>query len=211
MILFTFKTIALILAFCSSTFMILQGLKEWNENPVLISVDSLENPLEDIEFPAVTICPDFQPDHSALGELVLNSLKFNCDVGDDDCENLRNDLSVKGALDRIYNTIDENFKQIKFESYNFKANYTNCITSSGATPNLQCIFPFEYQGKMHHECIWDEHPLEDDWLKYQNDPGYLDGAWCSTKVDNKSVHVPSNWGNCGPGCPIPPIQKGTMQ
>ena len=58
---------------------------EWNESPVLISVDSLSNRLKDIEFPAVTLCPDFPPDHAALTEQVFNLFKMDCeDVPDPD-------------------------------------------------------------------------------------------------------------------------------
>ena len=57
----------------------MNGMQDWNDNPVLISVDSLENPLKDIEFPAITICPDFEPDHTALKELVFNLFEYNCD------------------------------------------------------------------------------------------------------------------------------------
>ena len=50
-------------AFYISTNLILDGIKDWNENPMIISVDSLETPMKDIEFPALTLCPDFEPDY----------------------------------------------------------------------------------------------------------------------------------------------------
>ena len=193
----------------------MHGLNEWNENPVLISVDSLETPLKDIEFPAVTICPDFQPDYSALGELVLNLLKFNCDVGDNDCEKLRQELHVKNTLDNIYYVLDDAFDEIKFEPNYFNSTYSNCTTVSGAaTTGSQCIFPFEYHGKMHSECTWDGEGYHydnsgEDWLNWINaaeDVGLY--GWCATKVDNTSQYIPPHWGNCGPGCPIPLIQEG---
>ena len=59
-------------------------MQEWNESPVLISVDSLGNRLKDIEFPAVTLCPDFPPDHAALAEQAFNLFKMDCNVDDPD-------------------------------------------------------------------------------------------------------------------------------
>ena len=50
-------------AFYISTNLILDGIKDLNENPMIISVDSLETPMKDIEFPALTLCPDFEPDY----------------------------------------------------------------------------------------------------------------------------------------------------
>ena len=72
------------IAIFSSTYIILDGMQEWNESPVLISVDSLGNRLKDIEFPAVTLCPDFPPDHAALAEQVFNLFKIDCNIDDPD-------------------------------------------------------------------------------------------------------------------------------
>lgn len=54
----------------------------------------------------------------------------------------------------------------------------------------KCAFPFTYNGKVNHECTWD-----------QAAPG---SPWCSTRVDHKGVHVENldEWGVCGEGCPI---------
>ena len=50
--------------------------------------------LKDIEFPAITICPDFEPDHAALSELVFNLFDYNCDLGNDICANIRQDFKA---------------------------------------------------------------------------------------------------------------------
>ena len=68
---------ALLCAFYASTLMIWDGWKDWNKNPVIISMDSLDNPLKDLEFPAVTLCPDFEPDRSALKEQIINLFQVN--------------------------------------------------------------------------------------------------------------------------------------
>ena len=72
-----------------------------------------------------------------------------------------------------------------------------CVTVSGAAPNLPCIFPFRFNGVTHNKCTWDQAHLTEH------------KAWCSTLVDDTGHHVggQGKWGNCGPGCPIPPDDR----
>ena len=72
-----------------------------------------------------------------------------------------------------------------------------CITESGASPNVPCIFPFRYNGIIHNSCIWE------DAQYTEHKP------WCSTLVDKAGHHVrrQSKWGNCGPDCPISPDNR----
>ena len=52
------------------------------------------------------------------------------------------------------------------------------------------MFPFIFNGKSHNACTWDQATPE--------------SPWCSTKVDDKGVHVENmgEWGVCGEGCQI---------
>ena len=59
-----------------------------------------------------------------------------------------------------------------------------CNTFSGPKPNKPCVFPFDYKGFTHFDCITVEH----------------DQLWCSTEVDSNGSHVDGNWGNCGDEC-----------
>ena len=45
-----------------------------------MTVDTFDVQIEEINFPAVTLCPEptLQPDNWALTEQVFNSFKFNC-------------------------------------------------------------------------------------------------------------------------------------
>ena len=72
-----------------------------------------------------------------------------------------------------------------------------CITESGASPNVSCIFPFNYDGVIYTSCIWEDAQYTD----YK--------PWCSTLVDKAGHHVTrqSKWGNCGPDCPISPDNR----
>ena len=68
-----------------SAVIILDGVQGWSESPVIISVDSLANPIREIEFPSLTLCPDreYQPDYLAIAEHVFNSFSFFCEKCDD--------------------------------------------------------------------------------------------------------------------------------
>ena len=114
-------------AFYISTNLILDGIKDWNENPVIISVDSLETPLKDIDFPAITLCPNFEPDYTALAEELFNQFEFNCDVGDENCDQIRE--SFVGQLDQTYQDVQSKVNNLKFETF-----YT--ATVNGKAPNL---------------------------------------------------------------------------
>merc|ERR1712183_636917 len=67
-----------------------------------------------------------------------------------------------------------------------------CITTSGASANKPCIFPFKYRGVVYNKCTWV------DAAQHTNNK-----AWCSTEVDSRGYHVggQGKWGNCGPACP----------
>ena len=137
---------------------------QWNESPVLISVDSLNNRLKDIEFPAVTLCPDFPPDHSTLAEQVFNLFKMDCNIDDSDCDLIRNDIQpddIRYGFADMYFNILESMNNIKFESNYFDIDYSNCTTVDGPAPNLPCIFPFEFEGSEHQSCVWNGAPWRD--------------------------------------------------
>ena len=129
-------------------------MQEWNESPVLISVDSLGNRLKDIEFPAVTLCPDFPPDHAAMAEQVFNLFKMDCKVSDSDCDLIRDDIFLRILFKNMYENILTAIDDIQFESKYFGIDYSNCTTKDGPTPDLPCIFPFEFEGSEYHSCIW---------------------------------------------------------
>ena len=98
---------------------------------MIISVDSLETPLKDIEFPALTLCPNFEPDYTALAEELFNQFEFNCDVGDEDCDQIRE--SFVGQLDQTYQDVQSKVNNLKFETV-----YT--ATVDGKAPNLSGKF-----------------------------------------------------------------------
>ena len=94
--------------------MIINGLQDWQENPVLMTVDTFDSQLESIDFPAITLCTsnEFQPDNWAITEHVFNSFKFNCELDDNDCDELRTDFEPFFRL--LFDLISSKFDQIEF-------------------------------------------------------------------------------------------------
>ena len=56
------------------------SLSDWEENPVITTMDSIAAPVNDIQFPTVTVCHDEDkpPDNWAPLELFLNNFAFQC-------------------------------------------------------------------------------------------------------------------------------------
>ena len=65
-----------------------------------------------------------------------------------------------------------------------------CKTNGGATPNLDCVFPFTYEGDEYHMCTMN---------------GFI-SHWCATKVDTDGKFIDQEWGVCELTCPMEPIE-----
>lgn len=64
---------------------------------------------------------------------------------------------------------------------------TECMTLSGNTPNLPCVFPFTFDGVSYSSCIVEGYP----------------NPWCSTQTDSQGQHVIGEWGDCDlDNCPV---------
>ena len=57
----------------------------------------------------------------------------------------------------------------------------DCFTVSGPKSGEKCIFPFRYNGALHHRCTKDNH----------------DKLWCATDTNQNDGYVDGQWGNCG--------------
>merc|ERR1712061_100158 len=83
----------------------------------------------------------------------------------------------------------KNCKVLQSGSANQEAQ-ESCRTTSGASVNKPCIFPFKYRGVEYNRCILVNSSPDNN-------------AWCSTEVDIRGNHVggQGKWGYCGPACP----------
>ena len=116
-----FQGLFIIASLATSTTMILRSFEEWNNNPVITTIETIEAHLTDNDlFPALTIChePQYQPDNWALLEISLNFFVIECnqhlDPGFcDKTEPLRKDF--QSALDSIFWDISYLINSNKFE------------------------------------------------------------------------------------------------
>jgi len=117
---------------------------------------------------------------------------------DDDCERCR----MKCSIDPMCSAVEcgEGYcswwKVGNCRSSSEKNGYANtcykqaCKTVGGASPNVDCVFPFAFNNKVHYSCIYDSS---------------TDGhPWCSTKVDENGDHISQqgHWGHCSNSCPV---------
>ena len=58
----------------------------WSEHPVITTLDSITAPIDDVQFPTITVCSADQPNTWAFLENVLNNVAVECD-NDKDCMN----------------------------------------------------------------------------------------------------------------------------
>ena len=75
-----------------------------------------------------------------------------------------------------------------------------CMTKSGPSSNLPCIFPFTWKGRTFNGC-----PVNPEDKKQR---------WCSTKTDSNGNHIADqgrNWGFCNSKCPIALYSKYEKQ
>ena len=99
--------------------------------------------------------------------------------------------------------------------------------SSGRQPNKACVFPFKHNNKIHKECTYEGENQAWCSTLVDNSGGSTSHQYC---IDRKTSwvtniafvlcgspmfyqnislirlpgkHQQGNWGNCGPGCPIP--------
>ena len=100
--------------------MINSAFNDWSEHPVITTLDSIAAPINDIQFPTVTVCLDQPPDNWAFLENVLNSLAFSCNQEDylgnsefkhcNETEELRHDFKfLVSSLSYIYQRLPYEF------------------------------------------------------------------------------------------------------
>ena len=69
-----------------SAFLITQAFQGWADDPTITTLDTIAAPIDDIQFPTVTICNDYienDPDNWAFLENLLNQFRFNCHNAND--------------------------------------------------------------------------------------------------------------------------------
>jgi hypothetical protein len=101
--------------------MIHQALIDWEDNPIITTLDSIAAPIDLVQFPTVTVCSEnyTPPDNWSYLEKVLNFLSFECatdekysDVNCNDTQKLRDDYNS------LIITITESMKSLYLKNKN---------------------------------------------------------------------------------------------
>ena len=75
-----FQLVVTILGFLASGIFIQSSFTEWDEDPVITTMDSIAAPIKDLQFPTLTACTsqNKSPDNWSTLEIILNFLAFTC-------------------------------------------------------------------------------------------------------------------------------------
>ena len=89
--------------------MISTAFSQWAQEPTITTLDTIAAPIDDIQFPTVTVCNDFMknpPDNWAYLENLLNFVGFDCAKGKDcnETEAVRKDFGF------VIRSVTDNFK-----------------------------------------------------------------------------------------------------
>ena len=120
---FTLQSIVLISSIVYALLMISQSVKDWTENPVVTSIDTVEAPITDVPFPALSVChasPNFHQNWQ-LPELILNFIDINSNSEDENVKKL-----VAGLSNFTDNVIDEYLALMSpYDVYDIKSSKVN--------------------------------------------------------------------------------------
>ena len=87
-----FWTLIVVTGFSMAGFLIIESLIDWESNQTITTLDSIATPIQEVQFPTVTVCPheESPPDNWSFLEKFLNALTF---TGDDAItEDIRSDI-----------------------------------------------------------------------------------------------------------------------
>ena len=75
-----FQMTCVVAGFTTAGLFLKSAFKDWEDEPIITTVDSIASPISKIQFPTVTICQDEykRPDNWAFLETILNKVAFEC-------------------------------------------------------------------------------------------------------------------------------------
>ena len=108
--------------FAFSGLFIHHALDDWSASQVVTTLDSIAAPIEEVDFPTVTVCPEEYgpPNNWAFLETLLNSLTFQCNPSSFANVSLFPGCNGSEKLRRDYQALIKHFVN-KFKQWVFKA------------------------------------------------------------------------------------------
>ena len=112
-----FWAISIGLCLASAAIMIHNAWEDWEDNPVITSIESIDFPLKEVQFPTLTFCHEqyFKPDNWAILEVIFNFFEFTCGSQDADCfksTKIRQDF--KPLFHKIFGEVSPIVDKIQF-------------------------------------------------------------------------------------------------
>ena len=96
-----------ILAFMFGGLMVKMAMKNWDENPVLITLDNVAQPYDKIPYPTITICPNIGYDRWGAVVFKLNDIYRQCDK-----EGTENSCEALKQFDFLMDYLKEKFMDL---------------------------------------------------------------------------------------------------
>ena len=94
-----------------------QAFTQWSENPVITTLESISAPIDEIQFPTVTVCDEKPPDNWGLLEKVLNLLAFECSILTPNCT--ESTKEIRNDFEFLISSFVEEYKKL-LDSIDFK-------------------------------------------------------------------------------------------
>ena len=129
-------SILILVGFSISGWLIFEAFQDWDENPVLTTLDTIAAPITETQFPTVTVCPNeyTPPDNWAYLETILNAVHFSCKENCEKTGKIRKDFEFLSK--KIVNYYKGFIYQNKLNEYFFELDDTNNINLVKATVDL---------------------------------------------------------------------------
>ena len=110
-----FQLVVTILGFLASGIFIQSSFTEWDQDPVITTMDSIAAPIRDLQFPTLTACTsqNKSPDNWSALEVILNFLAFTCSATDviSDTRNLTYCNDIEKIRKDYKHLIDQTLRQ----------------------------------------------------------------------------------------------------
>lgn len=118
----TIQALVVLIGLMLSAFLISQAFQGWADEPTITTLDTIAAPIDDIQFPTVTICNDYienHPDNWAFLENVLNQFRFQC-YNENDCNMT---MQLRKDFKYVIEDVVDTFTEWLFEEENLKQSY----------------------------------------------------------------------------------------
>ena len=140
-----FWSVIVVTGFSMAGFLIIESLHDWESNQTITTLDSIATPIQEVQFPTVTVCPheESPPDNWSFLEKFLNAIAF---TGDDAItEDIRSD--IEGIIMKLVLKMENMFRKFpdsKVWINNFDEShygYSNALTQAA---NAVCMKEISY-------------------------------------------------------------------